>query len=48
MMTCFERFEKQDVQLSDNPNLSAKYVSLTDWAEEHGVTPEQVPWTVEV
>jgi len=44
--------EKQllDVPLSDNPNLSARpnTYPLTDWAEEHGVTPEQVPWTVEV
>ena len=44
--------EKQllDVQLSDNPNLSARANTypLTDWAEEYGVTPEQVPWTVEV
>ncbi len=44
--------EKQllDVQLSDNPNGRARSNTypLTDWAEEHGVTPEQIPWTVEV
>ena len=44
--------EKQllDVPLSDNPNLQARpnTYPLTDWAEEHGVTPEQIPWTVEV
>ena len=44
--------EKQflDIRLSDNPNYRAKSNSypLTEWAEKHGVVPEDVTWTVEV
>lgn len=44
--------EKQllDVKLSDNPNWRAKpnTYPLTDWAEEYGITPETIPWVVEV
>ena len=44
--------EKQllDVKLSDHPNWRARPNThpLADWAEEHGVMPEQVPWVVEI
>ncbi len=44
--------EKQllDVKLSDNPNWRARpnTYPIADWAKEHGVAPEQVPWVVEV